>query len=326
MKHEHDIAYPLYDGRWEHDACGTGFLASVSGEASHTVVVTALEALARLTHRGAQDADAETSDGAGILTQIPRALLLEELEQRHISLADPADLAVGMIFLPPAGGANSARSRDLIEQTISNLGLTFLGWRTPPIDYRVLGTRARQTAPEIMQVLISRPAHLTFSLYGQALYRARRLMERALREEQIDDCYIVSLSHTTVIYKGLLAPKELSRFYTDLSDPRYTSALVVLHQRYSTNTLPAWPLAQPMRLLAHNGEINTIQGNRNWMEAREGSLSAPSWGDDIRDVLPVLQPDASDSAQLDNALELLACSGRDLLESVQMLVPPAWEH
>ncbi len=334
MTHEHEAIdpacthYPLYDSRWEHDACGIGFLAHVSGEASHFIVQTALEALARLTHRGAQDADAETSDGAGILTQIPRALLLEELQQQQITVPNPDDLAVGMIFLPAQGSSAAPLCRQIVEQTLTDTDLLFLGWRTPPIDYSVLGARARETAPEIAQVLLTRPAHFTADHYQKTLYYARRLIERRLVEAGITDCYIVSLSHTTLVHKGLMAPAELARFYRDLADPRYVSALAVFHQRYSTNTFPAWPLAQPMRLLAHNGEINTIRGNRNWMQAREGALASPIWGDQIHDLLPVLPADegASDSGQLDNALELLAYSGRDLLQSMQMLIPPAWEH
>jgi glutamate synthase (NADPH/NADH) large chain/glutamate synthase (ferredoxin) len=323
-----DPLYPLYDARWEHDACGTGFLAQVSGEASHALVETALTALARLTHRGAQDADAETSDGAGILTQIPRVLFAEELQAQHIIITDPGDLAVGMLFLPSQERSPHAHteSRRIIEQTLTDVGLVFLTWRNPPIDYTVLGSRARKTAPDIAQIVISRPAHLARDQYERSLYHARRLIERRLREAQIRDCYIVSLSSTTLIHKGLLAPNELARFYRDLADPRYTSAIAVFHQRYSTNTFPAWPLAQPLRLLAHNGEINTLQGNRHWMQAREGGLTSPLWEDKMRDLLPVVQPEGSDSAQLDNVLELLFYSGRDLLHSMQMLIPPAWEQ
>ncbi len=329
--HTHDTSdplYPLYDTRWEHDACGTGFLAQVSGEPSHELVETALTALARLTHRGAQDADAETSDGAGILTQIPHVLFSQELQAQHIILTDPDDLAVGMLFLPSQERSPHAHaeSRRIIERTLTDVGLVFLTWRNPPIDYTVLGSHARETAPDIAQVLLSRPAHLARDQYERSLYHARRLIERRLREAQIRDCYIVSLSNTTLIHKGLLAPNELARFYCDLADPRYSSAIAVFHQRYSTNTFPSWPLAQPLRLLAHNGEINTLQGNRHWMQAREGGLTSPFWEDNMRDLLPVIQPEGSDSAQLDNVLELLFYSGRDLLHSMQMLIPPAWEQ
>ena len=332
MMHKHEAIdptrtmYPLYDSRWEHDACGTGFLAQISGEASHAIVQTALEALARLTHRGAQDADTETYDGAGILTQIPRVLFLEELDRQQVAVASPEDLAVGMIFLPSDRGTITAHCRQIIEQTLTEVGLVFLGWRTPPVDYSALGTGARETVPEIAQVVLTRPAHFTSDHYAKMLYYARRLIERKLSEAQVTDCYIVSLSHTTIVYKGLMAPKQLPQFYRDLADPRYTSALAIFHQRYSTNTFPAWRLAQPMRMIAHNGEINTLQGNRNWMRSREGALSSPLWDGHISDLVPVLRSEGSDSSQFDNVLELLAHSGRDVLQSMQMLVPPAWEH
>nr|BBH90772.1 glutamate synthase [Thermosporothrix sp. COM3] len=328
MHNEHNILpspYPLYDARQEHDACGTGFIAHVSGHASHDLVQQALSALANLTHRGAQDADAQTYDGAGIMTQIPQALLSAELNRPDL---DPADLAVGVLFLPhpERAPADNEKSRQLVEQTLSELGLLWLGWRTPPLDETVLGTRARETMPQIMHALVSRPASLDVSAYEQTLYYARRLLEQRLHEARISDCYIASLSHRTIVYKGLLAPDQLARFYLDLVDPRYASALAVFHQRYSTNTFPSWPLAQPFRLLAHNGEINTLQGNRNWMRAREKSLSSPLWGERVNAFVPVLQEWSSDSAQLDNALELISVSGRGLLHSVQMLVPPAWEN
>lgn len=319
--------YPLYDSRWEHDACGTGFVAQVSGQASHHLIQVALQALINLTHRGAQDADAETSDGAGLQTQLPAALLCAELQARSVSPPDPDDLAVGMIFLPSSPATPGyEQSWCIIEQTCSESGLILLGWRKPPIDYSVPGARARATAPDIMQILLARPQHLTIKQYERTLYHTRRLIEQRLRDASIDDCYIVSFSRSTIVYKGLLAPNELSRFYLDLADPRYTSAFAIFHQRYSTNTLPSWPLAQPMRMLAHNGEINTLLGNRNWMQAREGSLFSPLWGNKLRGLLPVIQEGGSDSGQLDNVLELLTLSGRDLLHSMQMLIPPAWEQ
>ena len=324
-----DATYPLYDPRWEHDACGTGFLAQISGEASHHLIQTALQALIHLTHRGAQDADTETSDGSGLLTQIPRVLLCEELTARGITPPEPCDdLAVGMIFLPSQerSPAAYAQSCQIIEQTCLQNGLLFLGWRHLPIDYTVPGKRARATAPTIEQVLLARPQHLPVIHYERTLYHTRRLIEQRLQEAHINDCYIVSFSHTTIVYKGLLAPDELARYYLDLADERFTSAFAIFHQRYSTNTFPSWPLAQPMRLLAHNGEINTLQGNRNWMQARQGALFSPLWISKLRDLLPVVQEGGSDSGQLDNVLELLTCSGRDLLQSMQMLIPPAWEQ
>ena len=231
--HAFDPAYPLYDARYEHDACGTGFLAQLSGQANHLVIQTALQALTNLTHRGAQDADAETSDGAGLLTQIPRTLLCEELLGQHVVLANPDDLAVGMIFLPSQDRApiDYAASRQIIEQTFSEVDLVLLAWRNPPIDYTIPGTRARATVPSIAQVLITCPQHLPREQFERDLYRARRLIEKRLQEAHIDGCYIVSLSCSTVVYKGLLAPNELARFYLDLADPRYTSSFAIFHQR-----------------------------------------------------------------------------------------------
>ncbi|HLX40571.1 MAG TPA: glutamate synthase central domain-containing protein, partial [Ktedonobacteraceae bacterium] len=323
-----DPVYPLYDARWEHDACGTGFLAQISGEASHQLIETALEALTNLTHRGAQDADAETSDGAGLLTQIPRTLFFEELLEQNVTLSMSDDLAVGMFFLPSFERSESAhtRSRQLIESVCTEMGLILLGWRHPPVDTSVLGSRASATAPDIAQILVARPPQLEAEQYESSLYHARRVMEKRLSETGIDDCYIASFSHNTIVYKGLLAPDQLARFYLDLADPRYSSAFAIFHQRYSTNTFPSWGLAQPLRLLAHNGEINTIQGNRHWMQAREGALFSPRLGYHLHDILPVIQARGSDSAQLDNVAEFLTRSGRDVLHSMQMLIPPAWEQ
>jgi len=345
-----DPRYPLYDPRWEHDACGTGFVAHISGAATHQLVLTALEALAHLTHRGAQDADAATGDGAGILTQLPRALLQAELAAQGIAIAHPDDLAVGMIFLPSLERAPQAHnaSQQIIESVCRAVGVPILTWRAPPIDVTALGTRAQDSAPTIAQIVLLRPSNLTPQQFEHTLYRARRLIEQRLHAgadsslPSCEDCYIASLSSMTIVYKGLLSASDLPCFYRDLADPRYASAFAIFHQRYSTNTFPSWPLAQPMRLLAHNGEINTIQGNRQWMQAREGALFSAQWdrppqggplhvaaplvGVDPMGVGPVIDARGSDSGQLDNALELLQESGRDLLHSMQMLVPPAWEE
>lgn len=320
----HAQAYPLYEARWEHDACGTGFLAHVSGCASHQLIKQALTALAHLTHRGAQDAQAEINDGAGVLTALPRELFWAELQVMQITLADPADIAVGMLFLPAKHEA-CVRARQIVEEVLSTLHLPLLTWRTPPLDISVLSTRARALMPTIAQVLLTRPKHLSAETYERTLYHARRIIERRWQQEQLEDCYAASFSSKTIIYKGLLAPIELARFYRDLADERYTSSFAIFHQRYSTNTFPAWPLAQPMRGLAHNGEINTIQGNRYWMQARERSFSSQVWGERLADLVPVIQEASSDSGQLDNVFEFLTLSGRSALHSMQMLIPPAWE-
>lgn len=323
-----DGHYPLYEARWEHDACGTGFLANVSGFASHQLIEQALTVLANLTHRGAQDADADTNDGAGLLTQIPHALLSAELRDRQITGTNPKDLAVGMLFLPSASASLSAnaQARQIVEETLAELHLPWLFWRNPPLDLSVPGMGARASMPEIVQVVLARPAQLVAEEYERELYRARRLIEKRWLEAELVDGYIASFSSQTVVYKGLLAPAELARFYLDLADEHFVSSFAILHQRYSTNTFPSWSRAQPMRFLAHNGEINTIQGNQNWMQARERSLVSPLWGDRLPDLSPVIEPSGSDSGRLDNALELLALSGRSLLHSMQMMIPPAWEQ
>ena len=323
-----DGHYPLYEARWEHDACGTGFLADVAGSASHLLVEQALTVLANLTHRGAQDAEADTNDGAGLLTQIPRALLNAELREKQIVLTDLETLAVGMLFLPSASTSPAAhtQARQIVEETLTELHLPLLIWRDPPLDLSVPGVGARSTMPTIAQVLLSRPAQLSADDYERALYHARRLIEKRWLEAELVDGYVVSFSAQTIVYKGLLAPAELARFYLDLADERYLSSFAILHQRYSTNTFPSWSRAQPMRFLAHNGEINTIQGNQNWMQARERSLASPLWGERLPDLSPVIEPTGSDSGRLDNALELLALSGRTLLHSMQMMIPPAWEQ
>ncbi|WP_069803883.1 glutamate synthase large subunit [Thermogemmatispora onikobensis] len=323
-----DPAYPLYDARWEHDACGTGFIVQISGERSHALVEMALEALARLTHRGAQDADAETGDGAGVLTQLPTELFRAELAAQGITPPEAHALAVGMLFLPPRTHSPQEleSSRQIIEQTLAELEIPLLLWRQPPLDVSVLGSQARATLPTISQILLACPDKLTPEEFEASLYYARRLIERRWLEAGLANAYVASLSRHTLVYKGLMAPDTLARFYLDLANPLYTSAFAIFHQRYSTNTFPSWPLAQPFRMLAHNGEINTLLGNRNWMRAREKALTAARWGEKLANLLPVIQEGGSDSAQLDNVLEFLTCSGRDLLHSMQMLVPPAWEQ
>jgi glutamate synthase domain-containing protein 1 len=323
-----DGTYPLYEARWEHDACGTGFLAHVSGSSDHLLIEQSLAVLANLTHRGAQDADAETNDGSGLLTQIPRQLFCAELQEQGIVLEHVEDLAVGVLFLPSTSesSATYTQARQIVEQTLSQQGLPLLNWRIPPLDTSVLGGRARVTAPAIEHVLLARPAAVVVEEYERTLYHTRRLIENRWREAKLVDCYIASFSAQTIVYKGLMAPAQLSRFYLDLADERYTSSFAIFHQRYSTNTFPSWPLAQPMRFLAHNGEINTVQGNRHWIEARERSLTSPLWGERLPDLLPVIQTASSDSGQLDNAFELLTLSGRSTLQSMQMMIPPAWEQ
>ncbi|MCC6630284.1 MAG: glutamate synthase large subunit [Chloroflexi bacterium] len=316
---------PLYDPAFEHDACGTGFIADSRGRASHAVLERALEAVQNLRHRGAVDADGRTGDGAGVLTQVPRRLYVRELARLGVTVEDPAGLAVGMCFLPGDDTAAADRCRALIDAAIAARGLVRLAWRQLPVDPSVLGEKAERTRPRMEQVFVDRPAGLTADAYERTLYLTRKRIEREVNAAGITDFYMPSFSHRTVNYKGLFVAPQLPGFYPDLTDPDYETALAVFHQRYSTNTFPNWYMAQPFRLLAHNGEINTVQGNRAWMRARQASLTAAVWGADVRDLGPTVVAGGSDSASLDNTMELLNLSGRSLLHTIMMLVPEAWE-
>ncbi|MDQ7858077.1 MAG: glutamate synthase large subunit [Armatimonadota bacterium] len=303
----------------ERDACGVGFVADRRGRHSHAVLRCALTAVASMSHRGALAADAKTGDGAGVLTQIPYTLLRRDLRLRTAN----ADLGVGMVFLPRATDAARA-SWTLVATTLEEHGVPVLGWRLVPTDPTALGDHARRTQPEIAQVVVGRPRGADDEAYERALYRARRAIERRAAAEALD-LYLPSLSHATVVYKGLFVSPQLPKFYPDLEHPAFETAIAVFHQRYSTNTFPSWALAQPFRLLAHNGEINTLQGNVTWMAAREALLRSPHWPEGLDDLTPVIQPGGSDSAMLDNVLELLRRGGRSLLHAMLMLVPSAWE-
>ncbi len=294
-------ASPLYDPRFEHDNCGTGFVAHVSGHPRRTVVEHALEALARLEHRGAIAADGKSGDGAGVLTEIPKRLFARSAA-RFTRPLNPDDMfGVGV------------PSAELLEQTLTSHGLDVIGWRDVPVAPSQLGEFARATLPDIRHVLVVPRSPVGPEEFERTLYHARKAFERASPA-----AYICSLSGQHIVYKALCAPRQLPRFYPDLQDPEYESAFALYHQRFSTNTLPSWELAQPFRLLAHNGEINTVWGNRAWMRSRQHELPSS--------VHPVLDDGGSDSADLDAALELLARNGRDVLHALSMLVVPAWDN
>ncbi|MDB6155572.1 MAG: glutamate synthase, partial [Chthoniobacteraceae bacterium] len=316
----------LYSPDHEHDACGVGFIAQISGKRSNQVLRYALQSLCRLAHRGAVDADAKTGDGAGVETQIPYKLFAPEVTKLGHKLFNESDLAVGMIFLPHDNAYAQAHAKAIIEEVLAKRGLFLFGWREVPIHIKLLGEKAASTLPRIEQVLIGRPHGLTAEAYERTLFLCRNEIEKRAAEDQIRHFYIPSFSHRTIIYKGLLVSPSLEKFYKDLQSPDYETALCVYHQRYSTNTFPTWPLGQPFRMLAHNGEINTRRGNVNWMRAREAELEADFWGADIDLLKPIIQPGGSDSAELDNALEALVMSGRGVLHAMTMLVPPAWRN
>ncbi len=349
----------LYDPRFEHDACGIGFVAQLSGAASHDILSMALTAVGNMAHRGGVGADGKSGDGAGVLTQIPRLFFARELVQLGISYP-VEDLAIGMIFLP-RDEAQRTIARGLVAQGLASCGLTLLGWREVPVDDSVLGDRARESRPAIVQALIGRGnAALSGENYERTLYLACKTIEALVREQPIEGFYISSLSCRTIVYKGLLVAPLLPEFYADLRDPAYETAIAVYHQRYSTNTFPTWERAQPFRMLSHNGEINTLQGNVTWMRAREAEWrrttdERPTTNDEqsaIHDEFssfvlrpssqalaggaalasaaaklgPIVDTSGSDSGMLDNVLELLVMGGRDVRHALTMLVPEAWER
>ena len=303
----------------ERDSCGIGFVADLRGRRRHELLVRAIEALGNLTHRGAVGSDGSTGDGAGILTQIPRDLLLDELDAHDVTLASGDSFAVGVFFLQRGSKEQRRQALEEVERQLERSGLELLGWRTVPTRREALGEDARRSCPEVLQALLRLPAGLGDAAGERLLYLTRRRIERTAAA----GLYVVSLSHRTVVYKAMCRAHQLADFYPDLTDPRYATAIALFHQRFSTNTMPQWRLAQPFRLLGHNGEINTIQGNANWMASRERELRSSLWGPEVEELFPVLQEGGSDSAFLDNALELLVMFGRDLLHSLMMLIPEA---
>lgn len=319
--------YPLYVPQYEHDNCGIGFVARINGQPSHDILNMAIIALGNQAHRGAVAADANTGDGSGILTQIPRSLILRDLE-RQGTLAQASDIAVGMLFLPQNPDEAEASCR-IITQTLNHRGLSVLGWRDVPTNDRVLGQRAKETRPTIRQVIIGRPEGLDANNFERTLFLARKEMEVTFTSRHMD-VYIPSLSCQTIVYKGLLVGTHLGCFYLDLRDPLFETAIAVYHQRYSTNTFPTWQRAQPFRMVSHNGEINTLQGNMNWTRARQSKLHFPEVpgkkDGTVNIVTSVIDEEGSDSAMFDNALEVLVLGGRDIRHAVAMMAPEAWER
>ncbi len=308
----------------ERDACGVGFIADTQGRKSHQTLEHALTALCNLSHRGAVSADGLTGDGAGVLTQIPHLLFKRELAAQGFTLMRDEDLAVGVFFI--SNDAPAAGMFALSEEVVAASGLKLLGWREIPTNDDALGEEARRRRPIMRQMLLKRPQGISDDAFERLLYLSRKRIENRLLDADLGRFYIPSFSHRTISYKGLMVAPQLSSFYLDLADPDYQTAIAVFHQRYSTNTFPRWSLAQPFRFLAHNGEINTLQGNVNFMRAREASLSSELWGEEVKDLVPVISPGGSDSAALDNAFELLTLSGRDPIHTLMMLVPEAYEE
>ncbi|MEM6431821.1 MAG: glutamate synthase central domain-containing protein, partial [Deinococcota bacterium] len=320
------MAYPH-----ERDACGIGFIADIHGRKTHDNVARALVALGNLSHRGAVSADGRTGDGAGVLTQIPHKLFRQVLDQHGVTLEQDSDLAVGVFFIAKALDLEEVQQQ--VEVVVKEAGLEPLLWRNVPTDPSVLGEDAQARCPHIYHLLLRRPADPNDDTdlrdndaFERRLYLVRKRIEARVEAAKERLFYIPSLSHRTISYKGLMVGEQMGQFYCDLLDPNFETAIALFHQRYSTNTFPRWSLAQPFRFLAHNGEINTIQGNVNFMRAREPMLTSKLWGDDVRELLPIVETFASDSSALDNSFELLMLSGRDPLHTIMMLVPDAYEE
>jgi len=315
----------LYDPAFEHDACGVGFLARLDGIPRHEVVTDGVQVLMNLEHRGAVGGDKATGDGAGLLLQVPDAFLRRACAGQGLRLPAAGTYAVGMAFLP-TDGATAELCIAILEAAAREEGCVVLGWRRVPTSSDHLGELARNSQPDIRQVFLG-PGKVPAGDFERKLYVVRRRAEKEVEAESTlagSRFYVASLSSRTVVYKGMLSGPQLTRFYLELNDPSLASAFVVVHQRYSTNTFPAWSLAQPFRMLAHNGEINTLRGNVNHMRAREPHLRSDLFGGDIEKVKPIVVEGGSDSAMLDNVLELLVMAGRSLPHSAMMLVPEAW--
>ena len=319
----------LYDPRFEHDACGVGFVVNIKGDKSRQIVEQALTVLENLDHRGACGCEENTGDGAGILLQVPHAFFQHACDGLGFHLPEPGRYGVGMLFLPPDRDQRIRCERTL-EEIIASEGQRLLGWRKVPTDNLYLGETAKSCEPFVRQIFIGRGEGIKDDMaFERKLYVIRRRAENAIRYAGVaggDYFYFSSLSYKTLIYKGMLTPRQLVTFYPDLSDPLVESAIAVVHSRFSTNTFPSWGRAHPYRYLIHNGEINTLRGNENWMHARQAMLASGLFGDDISKLFPVIQEDGSDSAKFDNCLEFLALSGRSLPHAMMMMIPEPWEN
>ena len=328
-----ETGYPrkqgLYDPRNEHDACGFGFVADIQGRASHGIVEKALEVLLNLEHRGASGADRNTGDGAGILLQTPHALLRAECAKLGLALPAPGRYAAGMVFLPPDPAGQAAALR-LFEETIRAEGQELLGFRDVPTDNGTLGKTARESQPVIRQIFVGRGANAPDeAAFERKLYVIRRLIEKKVSRSAIPGrthFYVPSLSHKTIVYKGMLNAGQLRDFYLDLKAPLLASAIAMVHSRFSTNTFPSWARAHPYRYISHNGEINTLRGNINWMHARQSMMRSSLFGDDLKKILTVIDLEGSDSSMFDNVLELLTLAGRELPHAMMMMVPEPWSR
>ena len=321
-------AHGLYDPALAKDSCGVGFIADIKGRKSHQIVVDALTILVNLEHRGAVGADPRAGDGAGILVQIPHKFFARKAKALGITLPKPGEYGIGALFMP-----RDADRRELVRKTFEEIaaqeGLSILGWRSDmPVDNSTLGETVKPTEPFHMQVFIGKgKKKLSEEEFERRLYILRKSISATIYrqyERRLSGYYPVSISCRTVIYKGMFLADQLGTYYPDLSEPDFESALALVHQRFSTNTFPTWSLAHPYRMIAHNGEINTLRGNNNWMAARQASVSSKAYGDDITKLWPISYEGQSDTACFDNALEFLVQGGYPLAHAMMMMIPEAW--
>ncbi|MCI5049925.1 MAG: glutamate synthase large subunit [Rickettsiales bacterium] len=322
--------HPLYDAQEEHDACGVGMVATINGTPSREVVEKGIAALKAVYHRGALNSDGKTGDGAGIMTQIPIPFFRREIEKFGRRPEPKRLIAVGMMFLPRRDLDEQEMSRVIVESEAMQLGFEMIGWRQVPIDTGIIGTSANEMRPEIAQLIITCPPHGDMPLaaakeaFERDLYRMRKRIEKRTEEQGIKQFYVCSLSCQTLVYKGLFKAEQLSEFYPDLNDPAFQSSFIVFHQRFSTNTAPVWHLAQPFRTIAHNGEINTVRGNTNWMRTHEASMEIECFDGVMDELRPVIPKDVSDTGALDAVMELMVRCQRMLPLAKHILMPPAW--
>jgi len=318
----------LYDPQFEHDSCGVGFIVDMHGRKSHTIVRKAIQVLVNLQHRGAKGCEVNTGDGAGITMQVPDAFLRAEMQKIGMTLPEIGKYGVGMVFLPRAADSRR-RCEQLLEDAVQRTGQKVLGWRDVPTNNSEIGNSAKAVEPVFRQIFVGVGAgDVSRDTFERKLYLIRRRAENAVAAAGIPDgnyFYLSSMSCDTLVYKGMLSADQIDTYFPDLVNPQVDTALAVVHQRFSTNTFPSWPLAHPFRYISHNGEINTLRGNINWMKARERQFESEIYGNDIKDLLPVLNEAGSDSAILDNALEMLVMGGRSLPHAMMMMIPEAWD-
>ena len=318
------IENSLHRPELERDACGVGVVAHIKGERSYRVLRLGLDSVSNVTHRGAVNSDGKTGDGAGVMTHIPYKILRPVVAELGGTLESDADLAVGVFFLPADRSDDQVKAKVIAEGVLRRRGFGIIGWRKVPVNPGALGQLALDTMPVILHLLLTRPTGLDDEAFERRLYLGRREIEDLANGEQIRGFYIPSLSSRLINYKGFMVATTVEEFYLDLVNEDFETAVCLYHQRFSTNTFPTWALAQPFRMLCHNGEINTVRGNRNWFRARIGQFQSEIWGEDLKFLYNAIDPHGSDSASLDSALELLVLSGRSVPHAMSMLVPPAW--